>query len=225
MELDTLHLSLEIMSAIWLFVIAWLNFKLHATGEYSNIVGVGATVAGVADIMHAVASAWLPELLDFWVPLSWAMTRVTILSAFVLIAASDRFKHYSTPSLVLLYTIPLVTSIAVGFSGMDISFVYEQFVLFGSIMVYRPLDFIIMIAWIIMSVILNPKSKLLFPPHTYWVFMTIGILMHAAMAFGSKVSLDVMFFIAHALKIAEYWTYILLYLWYSSIVERRRAQT
>jgi len=47
--------------------------------------------------------------------------------------------------------------------------------------------------------------------------MAQGIMLHAVMAFLSSASLDPGFMIAHALKITEYYTLILLYIMYKYI--------
>jgi hypothetical protein len=50
--------------------------------------------------------------------------------------------------------------------------------------------------------------------------MTQGIMVHAIMSFTSFSNLDIPAFMAHALKISEYYSFILIYLLYKSSHDR-----
>jgi len=51
--------------------------------------------------------------------------------------------------------------------------------------------------------------------------MSQGIMVHAIMSFTSFSNLDMPALMAHALKISEYYSFILIYLLYKSTLDRR----
>jgi len=88
-------------------------------------------------------------------------------------------------------------------------------VVFGYLLVF-PFDFLLLILWFVTAIILRKKAPILFPPHVYWLFMSQGIMVHAIMSFTSLSNLDLPSLLAHALKISEYYSFILIYLLYKS---------
>ncbi|MBT8449172.1 MAG: hypothetical protein KJO69_05755, partial [Gammaproteobacteria bacterium] len=77
-----LHIYLELISSAMLLMMAWLNHTYHASGDYSKIMTIGLVIASMEDLLHAVAICCIPDILHYWVPFSWALTRFTLLLTF-----------------------------------------------------------------------------------------------------------------------------------------------
>ena len=220
MDLPLLHTAMELSAAACLFFISWLNITYKASGRYSIIMAIGTALAGAADLVHAFTVHVAPSFMMFWEPWSWSVTRFILLMTFMFVCLCNDVFNCKTKFISILLSIPLVSSILVavlyGLDLINLSWVYNSFDLFGLIAVNRPLDFLLLIGWTSMAILLRSKAQVIFPPNVYWLFMLQGVALHAVVAFGSAVSTDMAFWIAHGLKISEYYTFILVYLLYKN---------
>jgi accessory gene regulator protein AgrB len=219
MDLNILHLYIELAAVACLFFIAWLNVQYKATGKYSTLMALGLTMAGGADLLHALAPYINPELMQYWLPVSWGAGRLTLIITFLMVFLCYDIIKCQLKNLALILSVPLLFSLfALGITHTgagDLSWTYASVDLMG-VHIHRPIDFVLLILWSITMIILRPKSQILFPPNVYWIFMSQGIIIHTIMAFTSCESLDTAVFIAHGLKISEYYSFILIYLLYKT---------
>lgn len=219
MDLNILHLFMELAAAACLFFIAWLNVQYKATGIYSGLMALGLTLAGTADLFHALAPYFNPALMEYWLPISWGAGRLILIIMFLMVFLCYDIIKCQMKNLALILSVPLLFSIFVLMFTLtgtaDLSWTYTSIDILG-IEVNRPIDFALLILWSVTTIILRNKSQILFPPNVYWVFMSQGIIIHAIMSFTSCESLDTATFIAHGLKISEYYSFILIYLIYKT---------
>ena len=223
MDLDLLHLYMELTAAACLFFIAWLNIRYNATGIYSNLMAIGTSIAGVTDLTHALVPLFYPNVAEHWMMMSWGASRLTLVLMFMMVFLCYDVIKCRIYNLSIILSIPLLFSVfmassdILGVGGFHVA--DHHLVIFGREIVC-PFDFYLMILWLITAIILRKKANILFPPHVYWLFMTQGIMVHAIMSFTSFTNLDVPAFMAHALKISEYYSFILIYLLYKSSHDR-----
>lgn len=219
MDLSLIHMAMELSAAACLFFISWLNIQYTISGKYSLIVAIGMAIAGFADTLHALSTTIFPELLAYWVPLSWGTTRLIVLMTFTTVFLCHETLNCCKSKITSILFAPLAVALIAGILHtnqiISLDWVYQSFNLLG-LTVYRPFDFALMIGWAGIAFCLRHKSHILFPPNLYWIFMIQGVMVHALMAFGSQVSLDMSFLLAHGLKISEYYTFILIYLLYKN---------
>lgn len=113
----------------------------------------------------------------------------------------------------LIFAIFMATSSIMGVGGFH--WQLHALEIFGTT-IHCPFDFGLLLLWLLVAVILRKKAHILFPPHVYWLFMSQGIMVHAIMSFTSSNSMDTPALLAHALKISEYYSFILIYLLYDN---------
>lgn len=219
MDLNLLHLYMELTAVACLFFISWINIRYKATGIYSGLMAIGTGVAAVTDLTHAVVPLFYPNIAEHWMMMSWGASRITLILTFMMVFLCYDVIKCRIYNLALILSIPLLFSVFMASSdilGVG-AFHWQEHTLeiFGH-NVTCPFDFYLMILWLVTAVILRKKSHILFPPHVYWLFMAQGIMVHAIMSFTSFKNLDVAAFMAHALKISEYYSFILIYLLYKS---------
>lgn len=220
-----LHVFFEIISVILLFVLYYLNSKKNISGHYSRLMSMGFLAAAVSDIIHSVMTIY-PVFVPFWEPFTWASSRFALIFCFLLITIDSYVKTNikEWKSYILFWVIFIPTTLITLGSAIYINFIDLEFV-YQTGIIHRPLDFILMILWIIVGVLLFKHRFYLFPPYSFWPFMTWGILLHAIMTFGSEQSLDIAFQLAHIFKLLEYSILILLYSvlikWVKTDEERR----
>lgn len=223
MDLNLLHLYMELTAAACLFFIAWINIRYNATGIYSSLMAIGTGIAGVTDLTHALVPMFYPNIAEHWMMMSWGASRITLVLMFMMVFLCYDVIKCRIYNLAIILATPLIFSAFMASSyilGIDGFHVEDHtLVIFGKEIIC-PFDFYLMIAWLITAVILRKKANILFPPHVYWLFMTQGIMVHAIMSFTSFTNLDVPAFMAHALKISEYYSFILIYLLYKSSHDR-----
>ena len=222
MDLNLLHLAMELTAIACLFFISGINFFRNATGKYSTLMGVGTAIAGVTDLTHALVPMFYPNIAEHWLMMSWGASRITLILMFLMVylcydIIRCRMKNLAiilaTP---LLFSIFMATSSVMGVGGFHWQIHYFDF--FGTT-IHCPFDFILLVLWLTVAVILRKKAHILFPPHVYWLFMSQGILVHAIMSFTSTTSLDMPALLAHGLKISEYYSFILIYLLYDNALD------
>jgi len=227
MDLNLLHLYMELTAAACLFFIAWINIRYNATGIYSHLMAMGTSIAAVSDLTHALLPIFYPGLPEHWIMVSWGASRITLILMFLMVYLCYDVIRCRLKNLALILATPLIFSIF-----MAASFILEvgtfhwqphSFQLFDTV-IRCPFDFALLILWFITAIILRNKAHILFPPYVYWLFMSQGIMVHAIMSFTSFSSLDMPALMAHALKISEYYSFILIYLLYKSTLDRRSGK-
>jgi hypothetical protein len=223
MELNLLHLFMETTAAVCLFFIAWINIRYNATGIYSGLMAIGTTIAGVTDLTHALVPIVYPQIAEHWMLMSWGASRITLIIMFMMVFLCYDVIKCRLPNLIIILTIPLLFSIfmaasdLIGVGGFTLGL--HPIVIFGTV-VNCTFDLILLGLWLATAIILRKKAHILFPPHVYWLFMSLGIMVHAIMSFASAENLDMASFLAHGLKVAEYYSFILIYLLYKSSHDR-----
>jgi len=215
---------MELTAAACLFFIAWLNIRYNATGIYSPLMAIGTTIAGVTDLTHALVPVFYPGIAEHWLLMSWGASRITLVLMFLMVFLCFDVIRCKLKNLAIILATPLIFSVFMATSfilGVG-SFHMEphSITVFGTI-IHCPFDFVLLVLWLITAIILRKKAHVLFPPHVYWLFMSQGIMVHAIMSFTSFSSLDVPSFMAHALKISEYYSFILIYLLYKNTLDNR----
>jgi len=214
MELTSLHLYMEVFAAACLIFIGGMNIIQKATGKYSTLVASGCIIAGIAELAHGVIPHMYPVVLHMdWMAISGGMSRLTLtIMLFLLLACYDKVNCAIKPIMAGM-SIPIIISIAPLLYPIDLSWTYTQFE-FLFFTITRPIDAFLLCLWICLTVLLRHKSHVIFPPNTFWIFMTQGIMIHVLMAFSVHNDFDNIVFLAHAIKISEYYSFILIYLLY-----------
>ena len=222
MDLNLLHLAMELTAVACLFFISWLNFFKKATGKYSNLMGMGTAIAGVTDLTHAVIPMLIPDIADHWLMMSWGASRITLVLMFLMVYLCYDILRCRMANLAVILATPLLFAVFMATSVIfDVGGFHWQmhhFEFFG-IAIHCPFDFVLLVLWLTVAVILRKKADILFPPHVYWLFMSQGILVHAIMSFTSTSNLDMPALLAHGLKISEYYSFILIYLLYDNALD------
>jgi hypothetical protein len=186
-------------------------------------MAIGTSLAGVTDLTHALVPMFYPDIAEHWMMMSWGASRITLVIMFLMVFLCYDVIKCRIYNLAIILAIPLMFSVfmassdILGIGGFHVE--NHTLVIFNREIVC-PFDFYLMILWLITAVVLRKKANILFPPHVYWLFMTQGIMVHAIMSFTSFTNLDVPAFMAHALKISEYYSFILIYLLYKSSHDR-----
>ncbi len=224
MDLNLLHLYMELTAVACLFFIAGINLHYNATGEYSKLMALGISIAAVTDLTHALVPAFYPDIAEHWMMLSWGASRITIIIMFFMIFLCYDVINCKLKNMAIILATPLIFSIFMAASIIldngDFHQIPHPIYVFG-VTIHCPADFGLLIMWLITAIVLRKKAHILFPPHVYWLFMSQGIMVHAIMSFTSVSSLDLPSLMAHALKISEYYSFILIYLLYKSTLDRR----
>jgi len=215
---------MELTAAACLFFIAWLNIRYNATGIYSPLMAIGTTIAGVTDLTHALVPVFYPGIAEHWLLMSWGASRITLVLMFLMVFLCFDVIRCKLKNLAIILATPLIFSVFMATSSIlgvgSFHMEPHSITLFGTI-IHCPFDFVLLVLWLITAIILRKKAHILFPPHVYWLFMSQGIMVHAIMSFTSFSSLDVPSFMAHGLKIAEYYSFILIYLLYKNTLDNR----
>lgn len=223
MDVNSLHLYMELMAVTCLFFISAINFLHNATGQYSKLMGIGTGIAGITDLTHALIPIFYPDIAEHWMLMSWGASRVTLIFMFLMVYLCYDIIRCQMKNLAVILATPLIfVTFMAASSMMDIGSFHlwpHSMVVFGTL-VYHPLDFVLLLSWLLVAVILRKKAHILFPPHVYWLFMSQGIMVHAIMSFTASTSMDMPSLLAHALKISEYYSFILIYLLYDNAAQR-----
>lgn len=227
MDLNLLHLYMELTAALCLFFIAGINLRYNATGQYSKLMAIGTTIAGITDLTHVLVPVFYPDMAEHWMMMSWGASRITLVLMFLMVFLCYDVIRCRLKNLAIILATPLLFSVfmasseILGIGGFHWS---PHSIQIFDMVVVCPFDFVLLIMWFITAIILRKKADILFPPHVYWLFMSQGIMVHAIMSFASVSSLDMASFMAHALKISEYYSFILIYLLYKSTLDRRSGE-
>jgi len=224
MDLNLLHLYMELTAAACLFYISWLNIRYNATGIYSHLMAIGTGIAGVTDLTHVLVPVFYPGMAEHWMLMSWGASRITLVLMFLMVFLCYDVIRCRLRNLAIILATPLIFSVFMAFSFIlgigGFHFDPHTMVIFGA-QISCPFDFVLLVLWFVTAILLRKKANILFPPYVYWLFMSQGIMVHAIMSFTSFSSLDMPSFMAHALKISEYYSFILIYLLYKSTLDRR----
>lgn len=219
MEVNLLHLYMELAAVACLFFISAINFFYNATGQYSKLMAIGTGIAGITDLTHALVPMFYPDIAEHWMLMSWGASRITLIFMFLMVYLCYDIIRCRMTNLAVILATPLIfaifmaTSAIMGVGGFH--WELHSLEIFGAT-IHCPFDFALLILWLLVAVILRKKAHVLFPPHVYWLFMSQGIMVHAIMSFTSSSSLDVPSLLAHGLKISEYYSFILIYLLYDN---------
>lgn len=222
MDLHFLHLYMEIAASACLFFIAWMNVRYNATGIYSNLMALGTSIAGVTDLTHAIVPMFYPDFAEHWFMMSWGASRITLILTFLMVYLCYDVLRCRLKSLALILATPLIFAVFMATSHImgigHFHLALHPIVMFGTV-IHCPLDFMLLLLWLLTAILLRKKARILFPPYVYWLFMSQGIMVHAIMSFTSLNSLDLSSFLAHGLKISEYYSFILIYLLYKNSLD------
>lgn len=222
MDLNTIHLYMEFTAAACLFFIAGINLAYNATGQYSKLMALGTTIAGITDLTHALVPIFFPDIAVHWSLMSWGASRVTLILMFLMVFLCYDVIKCRLKNLAIILATPLIFAIFMAASDIlgigSFHWAPHSITIFGANIVC-PFDFALLIMWLITATILRNKANVLFPPYVYWLFMSQGIMVHAIMSFASIDNLDMPALLAHALKISEYYSFILIYLLYKSTLD------
>lgn len=219
MDVNLLHLYMELTAVACLFFISGINFFNNATGQYSKLMAIGTGIAGITDLTHALVPLFYPDIAEHWMLMSWGASRITLILMFLMVYLCYDIIRCRLKNLAIILATPLIfavfmaTSSIMGVGGFH--WQLHSLEVFGAT-IHCPFDFALLILWLLVAVILRKKAHVLFPPHVYWLFMSQGIMVHAIMSFTSSSSMDVPALLAHALKISEYYSFILIYLLYDN---------
>jgi len=225
MDLISLHLYMEVFSAACLFFIAGMNIVEKTTGKYSLLIASGCFISGIIELIHGMVPYIYPWIInEEWMAISGSMSRLTLCIMLGLMLLCYEKVKCNFKFLVIGMLIPIIISILPLLYPINLSWTYSQIDILW-FTVTRPLDAILLVVWIIIAIKLKNKSHVIFPPHTYGLFMILGILIHALMAFSIKYDFDNMVFVAHALKIAQYYSFILIYLIYKNNFDNTKHLT
>jgi len=219
MDLNILHLFMEIVAAACLFFISWLNIRYNATGMYSGLMAVGTGIAGITDLTHSLVPIFFPQIAEHWMVMSWGASRITLIIMFMMVFLCYDVIRCRLPNLIIILSIPLLFIVFMAASNLidagGFHIAAHPIDLFGTT-INSPIDLWLLGLWLLTAIVLRTKAHILFPPHVYWLFMSQGIMVHAIMSFASMSALDIASFMAHGLKISEYYSFILIYLLYKS---------
>lgn len=228
MDLHSLHIYMELTAAACLFFIAWINIRYNATGIYSSLMAIGTTIAGVTDMTHALVPVFFPDIAEHWMMMSWGASRITLVLMFMMVFLCYDVIKCRINNLTVILSIPLLFTIFMASSEIfgigDFHWGAHRFVFFGTV-IECPFDFLLLGMWLATAIILRKKAHILFPPYVYWLFMSQGIMVHAIMSFTSNTTFDIPSFMAHALKISEYYSFILIYLLYKGTLDTTPKKT
>lgn len=222
MDVNSLHLYMELMAVACLFFISAINFLHNATGQYSKLMGIGTGIAGITDLTHAVVPMFYPDIAEHWMLMSWGASRITLIFMFLMVYLCYDIIRCRMKNLAIILATPLIFAIFMAASSImgvgGFHWEMHSLELFGAF-IYHPFDFVLLLLWLLVAIILRRKAHILFPPHVYWLFMSQGIMVHAIMSFTSSTSMDMPALLAHALKISEYYSFILIYLLYDNAAQ------
>lgn len=219
MEVNLLHLYMELAAVACLFFISGINILYNATGQYSKLMAIGTGIAGITDLTHALVPLFYPGIAEHWMLMSWGASRITLIFMFLMVYLCYDIIRCRMKNLAIILATPLFFSIFMASSEImgvgGFHWELHNLNIFG-MAIHAPFDFGLLLLWLLVAVILRKKAHILFPPHVYWLFMSQGIMVHAIMSFTSSSSLDTAALLAHGLKISEYYSFILIYLLYDN---------
>lgn len=176
---------------------------------------LGFALAGLCDFMHAYSSFLKIELVWYWVPFTWAVSR-TVLGVCLLIgvlsaskAMSPRIGPWIICGAAMLTLFLLHPNLARHMEWVyssidcDVDGIWNHIVGLH-LHNHRLLDNLIALLFVAVGVCLyrNEDARIQSPIMT-WTFLGLGVLVHAVMGLFSKQSLDGPFMLAHWLKLIE----------------------
>jgi len=220
MYATTIHLYMEVFGGLCLLFIGWLNISQKISGDYSKLIAPGCIIAGVAEIIHGTIPYIYPSVLGLeWMAISGGMGRLVLaVTLGVAIVCYDRLEC-CIKYIILGMSIPVMFSVLPLLIPTDLSWTYTHIWFFG-LTIVRPIDFTLLIIWISLTIALRNKYRVIFPPNTYWIFMALGIMVHALMAFSIRYDFNSILLMSHALKLSEYYSFILIYCLYKISYDR-----
>lgn len=214
MELEFIHISLETAVTACFFMIAWITANFTSDGKYSEILSTGCIVAGVANLIHIVTSVWLPELSVFPTAMLGNAPQFVIIWMFAIIAICDKTCSVSSTDFAAILSIPII-----GSAGLDVyQYYYGAFSIFSPVAVgdlftiHYPLYLLTATVFGVVGVGVWQKRVFLFPPYSCVLFFTFGVGANAMVATMAPEYVEISNILAHGMKLAGYYTIILLLL-------------
>ena len=214
MELDLLHLMLEISVTACFFMLAWITGSFASDGRYSEILSTGCIVAGFANIIHITTSIWIPELSVFPTAMLGNAPQFVIIWMFGLIAFCTKDCIFSVLKFSAILTIPII--------GSFILDVYQYFYgalaifsprdVFGLFTIHYPLYLLTAVCFGAVGVGIWTKRIFLFPPYSCLLFFAFGIGANVLVAMMPPEHVEMSNILAHGMKLAGYYSIIVLLL-------------
>lgn len=214
MEFDLLHLSLEISVTACFFMLAWITGSFTSDGKYTEILSTGCIVAGAANILHIATSMWLPQLSVFPSAMLGNAPQFVIIWMFAIVAICDRTCSLSSLAFAVVLTIPIVGSLA-----LDIyQYYYGALSIFSPVSIgnlftiHYPLYLLTAAMFGAVGIGIWQKRVFLFPPYSCLLFFAFGIGANVLVAMISPEYVDMSNILAHGMKLAGYYSIIVLLL-------------
>ena len=209
-----LHIAIEISVTACLFFISWINITSAAHGRYSVILGIGAAVAGFANMIHVGVSIIIPQLETFSTTLLGSTSQFVLLGMFALIGICSKSNHCPNWVLATVVGMPIIGSIVGDWYQLTHGqlLIFQPISVFGFFTIYYPFYLFCAAVWTGISILVSNKRKYIFPPYSSTIFFTYAIAANVMVAFIHPENIEMCNLLSHALKFAGYYTVILLYL-------------
>lgn len=210
MVATVVHTAMEIASAMLCFGIsafAWRRYLAIRSG-FNLLWSIAFLAAGLQDAIHGLLSLGDGDLIEYWVPWTWATSRAVLVLCLIAGALSARMRIEMTTARVHAIAVGMIAlAFAAPILNADLSFVHTD----EMGVVHRPVDAVLAALWAALLVIYSRvHAATIQAPGGFRIFITLGIFAHLVMAFGSRHSLDAAFFLGHALKLLELSFWLLL---------------
>jgi len=215
-KMTELHTLLEIMSSICLFGISYIFYKQKNIDSYKYILAIGMMFTGLGDLSHAVFSLLDGGLSVYWISLSWVMAKITLILTFVIAHFHQKYTHINKILSKYILSIPILITLSsvllIQNNIYDFKYIHYFIEMFGEYGIYHPIDFILFVAYLPLAYYLKNFITQLIPQNTYYPLVVMVFVMHGMMALLSKESYDIWFMLAHAIKLAEFYSFFVLLL-------------
>lgn len=213
MDINLLHLAVELSVTACLFFLSWINVSSAAHGRYSLILALGAAGAGIANLIHIAASVMVPHLEFMSATMLGSASQFVLLAMFGLVTTCSKRLHCPMSVLIAIMALPVIG--AIGVDAYQLT--HEQLAIFQHVNVlgldiYYPFYLFCAAMWGLMAYLVNSKRNFLFPPYTSTIFFSYAIVANIMVAFISPENIELCNMLAHALKLTGYYTVILMYL-------------
>jgi len=205
------HSGFEGAYFAFMVVIAAVCFalsRLYKNTDYGLYfyTGVGFASSAFVTIFHILLPWNYPELVETWVPVTWALERSVIFTSMLVGMLRLIFKAQSSNWWALLMPIGTLGLLVLATATGSFNWANSETQWLG-FLVLRPLD-ITMLALIVADFMLtfHPAVRGFMPRRYHWLYI-ISAWVHITMGLLSVEVFDDAFFIAHLMKISENVTY------------------
>jgi len=212
MDINFLHNSIELSVTVCLFFISYINFSCAKHGRYSTILGYGALLAGLANAIHCATVAAYPFLEKLNVAAIGSSSQIVLLIMFGLILKCSRFRHCSTPIILGWLALPIIAAVSIDLYQMMFGKEIQLMAPITWAHIHHPTYLIVAAMWFFTGWAMSNIRNYIFPPFTMVIFFGYAVIANTAIAFIPPEHWEIGNLLAHALKLAGYYTLILMYL-------------